>query len=235
MQPTQFHNVHTPDFRVVQGWIYVYRFCKRSIILVICTSRKTVGKMRCRKNEMSEKCDKKCLIFPTEIVSEIWDVGKMRPPRVISAAYTSPPLSCAPAFLKNLGLYPRFFCGIICIYDTLQYRVGGGDDAPFPKKMLDYLYILMPPPPLQGRTKKKSKGGEVLFVSAPFCSVIFTPPQYIIRFNPPPLLFQSHRGGVISASYTYPPLSCAPALLKNLGIYPRFFWGIIGFIWYFEI
>ena len=78
---------------------------------------------------------------------------------VISAAYTSPPLSCAPAFLKNLGLYPRFFCGIICIYDTLQYRVGGGDDAPFPKKMLDYLYILMPPPPLQGRTKKKSKGG----------------------------------------------------------------------------
>ena len=59
--------------------IYIL-FCKRSIILVICTFRKTVGKMRCRKNEMSEKCDKKCLIFPTEIVSEIWDVGKMRPP-----------------------------------------------------------------------------------------------------------------------------------------------------------
>ena len=32
--------------------------------------RKIVGKLRCRKNEMSEKCDKKCFTFPTEIVSE---------------------------------------------------------------------------------------------------------------------------------------------------------------------
>ena len=54
--------------------------CKRPIILVFCNIGKTVGKMRCRQNEMSEKRDKKCIIFPTEIVSEIWDVGKMRPP-----------------------------------------------------------------------------------------------------------------------------------------------------------
>ena len=101
--------------------------------------------------------------------------------------------------------------------------LGGGDDAPFPKKMLDYLYILMPPPPLQGRTKKKSKGGEVLFVSAPFCSVIFPPPQYIIRFNPPPLLFQSRRGGGNIRVLYLPPSFLRPCSLEKPRYLPKIF------------
>ena len=53
------------------SWQFEFEF--RSLICLW----KIVGKLRCRKNEMSEKCDKKCFTFPTEIVSEIWDVGKM--------------------------------------------------------------------------------------------------------------------------------------------------------------
>ena len=92
-------------------------------------------------------------------------------------------------------------------------------------------------PLYRGAGRKNLRGGgEVLFVSAPFRSVIFTAPpsKYIVRFNPP--LFQSRRrGGVISAAYTSPPLSCAPAFLKNLGLYPRFFLWNHWYIWYFEI
>ena len=50
--------------------------------------------------------------------------------------------------------------------------------------------------PLTGAKEEKSKGGgEVLFVSAPFRSVIFyrPPPKYIFRFNPPP--FPEAEGG----------------------------------------
>ena len=85
-------------------------------------------------------------------------------------------------------------------------------------------------PPLQGQRKKNLRGGEVLFVSAPFRSVIFyrPPPSPSILSGLTHPFSRAGGGGVISAAYTSPPLSCAPAFLKNLGLYPRFFFGIIG-------
>ena len=69
------NSIRTPMFIQL-----IFEQFRRPIILVFCNIGKTVGKMRCRQNEMSEKRDKKCIIFPTEIVSER-DVGKMRPPQ----------------------------------------------------------------------------------------------------------------------------------------------------------
>ena len=100
--------------------------------------------MRCRKNEMSEKHDKKCLIFPTEIVSEIWDVGKMRPPhlrrkhnvtregglRVLS-------LSCFGISSLHLliSIRPRasYLSCQVSFCTTLAHNLGGGR-PPLPSK-----------------------------------------------------------------------------------------------------
>ena len=79
-------------------------------------------------------------------------------------------------------------------------------------------------PPLQGRRKKNLRGGEVLFVSAPFRSVIFyrPPPKYIFRFNPPPFS-RGGGGGVISAAYTSPPSFLRPCFLEKPRFIPKIF------------
>ena len=80
-------------------------------------------------------------------------------------------------------------------------------------------------PPLQGRRKKNLRGGgEVLFVSAPFRSVIFyrpPPKKYIVRFNPP--LFQSRRGGGNIRCLYLPPSFLRPCFLEKPRFLPKIF------------
>ena len=78
--------------------------------------------------------------------------------------------------------------------------------------------------PLTGAKEEKSKGGgEVLFVSAPFRSVIFyrPPPKYIVRFNPP--LFQSQRGGGNIRGLYLPPSFLRPCFLEKPRFIPKIF------------